>query len=348
MSSPRRYILRMFIFLAVIGAGAVALREPLTFAFMSNLAINGVILTALVIGILFSFRQTLRLLPEHRWMVQAARTPDKVESIPMPSLLGTVAVLLVDNPSGVSPQGLRSVLDGIAIRLDESREISRYMIGLLIFLGLLGTFWGLLGTVQAVGGVVGAIDTSSSGFENMVAQLKNGLEGPLAGMATAFSSSLFGLGGSLVLGFLDLQLGQASGRFYTDVEDWLSRSTRHTGGRGGASPELVGGLTEAAADKLHDLARAIEAGEATKGDLAASLRELTASLAALGDSRQQSAALSESLAELGIALTNLGREMRDDRKEINTTISMELRALSKALTKSQGARAATRATKGKG
>ena len=333
MSSPRRYILRMFVFLAVIGAGAVALREPLTLAFMGNVAINGIILTALFIGIVFSFRQTWRLLPEHRWMVQAAKTPDRVQSLPMPSLLGTVAVLLADNSAGVSPQGLRSVLDGIAIRLDESREISRYMIGLLIFLGLLGTFWGLLDTVQAVGGVVGAIDTSSTGFDTMMAQLKNGLEAPLSGMATAFSSSLFGLGGSLVLGFLDLQLGQASGRFYTDVEDWLSRSTLFTRGRGDASSDLVGGLSEAAADKLHDLARAIEAGEATKGDLAESLRELTASLAALGDSRQQSAALSESLAELGIALTNLGREMRDDRKEINTTISMELRALSKALTK---------------
>ena len=338
MSSPRRYILRMFVFLAAICAGAAALREPLTLAFLGNVVINGIILTALLIGIVFTFRQTLRLLPEHRWMVAAAKMPDKIESLSKPSLLGTVAVLLGDNPSGVSPQGLRSVLDGIAIRLDESREISRYMIGLLIFLGLLGTFWGLLDTVQAVGGVVGAIDTSSVGFDSMMAQLKNGLEAPLAGMATAFSSSLFGLGGSLVLGFLDLQLGQASGRFYTDVEDWLSKSARFTGARGDASPDLVSGLTEAAADKLHDLARAIETGEATKGDLAKSLKELTASLAALGDSRQQSAALSESLAELGIALTNLGREMRDDRKELNTTISMELRALSKALTKTQGAR----------
>jgi biopolymer transport protein ExbB/TolQ len=126
----------------------------------------------------------------------------------------------------LSALSLRSVLDGVAARLDEGREISRYMIGLLVFLGLLGTFWGLLQTIGAVGNVVSSIDTNSNNFEAMMGQLRIGLDAPLSGMATAFSSSLFGLAGSLILGFLDLQLGQAMGRFFNELEDWLSAFAR--------------------------------------------------------------------------------------------------------------------------
>ena len=209
------------------------------------------------------------------------------------------------------------------------------MIGLLVFLGLLGTFWGLLETVQAIGGVVGAIDTSTSNFDGMITQLKNGLDAPLSGMATAFSSSLFGLGGSLVLGFLDLQLGQASGRFYTDVEDWLSKSIRFRAGDDDTDPALVAGLSEAAADKLQQLARAVQAGESERKDVAESLRELTAKLSLLADGRHESTELAERFAGLESALTSLAREMRNERKELNSTIAIELRALSKTLTQIQ-------------
>ena len=337
MTNPRRYLLRMFLFLLVIGAGSSALYEPLARAFMGNVAINGIILAALVIGILFSFRQILRLLPAHRWMAAVAKSPKKADSLDSPPMLATVAALLRDGSASVSAQAMRSVLDGVAIRLDESREISRYMIGLLVFLGLLGTFWGLLETVQAIGGVVGSIDTTTSNFDGMINQLKNGLDAPLGGMATAFSSSLFGLGGSLVLGFLDLQLGQASGRFYTDVEDWLSRSIRFRAGDGDgdADPALIGGLSEAAADKFGELARAVEAGESDRSDLAESLRDLTAKLAILADGRQENAALAERFATLEAALTSLAREMRNERKELNTTLAVELRALSKTVTQIQ-------------
>ena len=132
-----------------------------------------------------------------------------------PVLLATVPMLADSRQDAkLSALSLRSVLDGVAAQLDEGREISRYMIGLLVFLGLLGTFWGLLQTIGAVGNVVGSIDTNSNNFEAMMRQLRVGLDAPLSGMATAFSS-LFGLAGSLILGFLDLQLGQAMGRFLT-------------------------------------------------------------------------------------------------------------------------------------
>jgi biopolymer transport protein ExbB/TolQ len=128
----------------------------------------------------------------------------------------------------ISSATMRSILDSIGTRLDESRDIARYLTGLLVFLGLLGTFWGLLETVGSIGKVIQSLEVSSEAsatFEN----LKNGLAAPLGGMGIAFSSSLFGLAGSLILGFLDLQAGQAQNRFYTDLEDWLSTTVRDLG-----------------------------------------------------------------------------------------------------------------------
>jgi hypothetical protein len=126
----------------------------------------------------------------------------------------------------LSALSLRTVLEGIRAHLEESREISRYMIGLLIFLGLLGTFWGLLGTISAVGNVIGGLEVGSRDFATIFQNLKGGLQEPLQGMGTAFSSSLFGLGGSLVLGFLDIQASHAQNRFFNEMEEWLSGVTQ--------------------------------------------------------------------------------------------------------------------------
>jgi hypothetical protein len=254
-----------------------------------------------------------------------------------------VAVMMAgDNnqPTSLSAQNLRSVLDGVAVRLDESREISRYMIGLLVFLGLLGTFWGLLATIQSVGDVVGGIDTAQSNIDAMMGELKEGLNAPISGMATAFSSSLFGLGGSLVLGFLDLQFGQASSRFYNDVEDWLSKSI-HFGsdgpnngnglGEDPTSPALIAGLSEAAANKMQQLAKTVAAGEEDRTEMAKNLKALTTTLTKLHDGLSRDALTTESLVNLEAALQNLAREMKTDRAQLNDTIAMELRALSEAI-----------------
>ena len=235
MSYPTRYIIRMIVFLMVIATIVGLLYSPLSWAFFGNPVINGIILMALIIGIGFIFRQTIRLLPEYRWM-RIMRSGNIGSGMRVkPSLLATVAVMFSDEnrlTNNMSAQSMRSVLDGVAVRLDESREISRYLIGLLVFLGLLGTFWGLLETIQAVGFVVSGIDTQTADFGKLMQEFKSGLDAPLSGMATAFSSSLFGLAGSLILGFLDLQLGQASSRFYSDLEDWLSTMARFSDGGG--------------------------------------------------------------------------------------------------------------------
>ena len=187
------------------------------------------ILAALLIGILFALRQVVRLRPEVAWIESFRRQQPGLSMIDAPRLLAPIAAMIGerrDERMSLSTLSLRSLLDSLATRLDESRDLSRYLIGLLIFLGLLGTFWGLLTTVGAVAQVIGNLSIESGNLVDVFANLKAGLESPLAGMATAFSSSLFGLAGSLILGFLDLQLGQAQNRFYNELEEWLSSLTR--------------------------------------------------------------------------------------------------------------------------
>jgi hypothetical protein len=223
LSSPRIFLVRMLVFLVLCGLIGVVLYRQILGAFMSNPGLNGLILGVLVIGILLSFRQVLRLFPEVAW-VNSFRLADPGIAVERPpSLLAPMATMLGDRLGRmtISTQMMRGILDSIATRLDEARDLSRYMTGLLIFLGLLGTFWGLIETVGSVGKVVETLKPggdSASVFET----LREGLAAPLGGMGIAFSSSLFGLAGSLVLGFLDLQTSQAQNRFYTDLEDWLS------------------------------------------------------------------------------------------------------------------------------
>ena len=339
MTNPQRYLIRMLVFLLLIAGISASLYETLYFAFASNMIINSIILAALVIGILFIIRQNLRLLPEYKWMLAMQRSGNTRPTGIRPSLLATVSVMMADEngqPTSLSAQNLRSVLDSVAVRLDESREISRYMIGLLVFLGLLGTFWGLLTTVSSVGQVVGGIDTSNSDIDAMMGELKEGLNAPIAGMATAFSSSLFGLAGSLIVGFLDLQLGQASGRFFNDVEDWLSNminfeDTQISSELFSGSPEYAAGLSETAAKRMQELAKAVAAGEQDRAELASTLHQLTTILTKLHDGLSRDALMAENIANLDASLQNLAREMKSDRAEMKETITMELQALSKAL-----------------
>jgi hypothetical protein len=225
MTNPRHYLYLMGIFLAVVGVVCALLYAHLRSAFMANWGFNLMILVALGIGIAINMHQVLRLEPEINWM-KIFRTGDIGVSVAEegPQLLKP----LTRHLHGIHRDGFRlsalslqTVLDGIRGRLDESREVSRYMIGLLVFLGLLGTFWGLLGTIGAVVKVIGSLEVGGKDFTMLFEALKSGLQAPLNGMGTAFSSSLFGLGGSLVLGFLDIQAGHAQNRFFNEMEEWL-------------------------------------------------------------------------------------------------------------------------------
>jgi len=229
MNILRYYLLMMFFYLLVVGAVCVLLYEPLHRAFMANWGFNLVILGALAIGIVLNVRRVLVLGPEIGW-IEIFRTGTSGLSVAdSPELLRPLAKHLEGmhrDRFSLSALSLRTVLEGIRGRLDESREISRYMVGLLVFLGLLGTFWGLLGTISAVSNVIGSLEVGDRDFNLMFESLKAGLQEPLSGMGTAFSSSLFGLGGSLILGFLDIQANHAQNRFFNEMEEWLSGVTQ--------------------------------------------------------------------------------------------------------------------------
>lgn len=224
---PRVYLVRMAVFTILICIGSAVLFPNIQVAFMANPGLNGLIVVVLLLGIAYTFRMVFRLWPEVNW-VNSFRIANPGLEIPhLPRLLAPMAAQLRDREglTILSPITLRSLLDSLASRLDEARDISRYMIGLLIFLGLLGTFWGLLQTVSAVGETIRSLNISTAQSGTVFEELKAGLEAPLAGMGTSFSSSLFGLAGSLVLGFLELQASQAQNRFYNDLEDWLATLT---------------------------------------------------------------------------------------------------------------------------
>ena len=220
LSSPHIFLLRMIVFLTLAGFVALILYKQIFAAFQANPGLNALILAVLAIGIILAIVQVWRLVPEARW-VNALRAGDASKVRP-PVMLAPMATLIGDGRSGViSTITLRAILDSIGSRLDESREIARYLTGLLVFLGLLGTFWGLLETVGSIGTVIKSMRGGSDATV-MFDDLKNGLSAPIAGMSIAFTSSLFGLAGSLILGFLDLQAGQAQNRFYNELENNLS------------------------------------------------------------------------------------------------------------------------------
>ena len=224
LSKPGLYLLRMAVFVILAGLIAFILARPIQTAFLANPGLNGLIIAVLVLGIMLAFRQVIRLYPEIRWMNEW--TAGVVHgAADAPVLLASVARALgpFHARKALSAQGLRTILDSVGLRLDEARDVGRYLTGLLIFLGLLGTFWGLLETVSSVGKVIQSMK-SGNDAALMFEELKSGLAAPLGGMGISFSSSLFGLAGSLVLGFLDLQAGQAQNRFYNELEDWLGES----------------------------------------------------------------------------------------------------------------------------
>jgi len=263
----------MGIFLVAMIAIGYSLVPVLGAAFRANLVLNSFIAATLVIGVLYIFRQVLMLSPEFAWIERNRQADRTILSGDLPQLLSPLANVLGERNGrrvSLSPMSMRTLLDGIAARLDEQRETSRYLIGTLVFMGLLGTFYGLLQTVHSVGGVLGSLTVTGGDVGKAMADLKGSLQAPLNGMATAFSSSLFGLSGSLVLGFLDLQAGQAHNRFFNDLEEWLSGLTR-IGGVGGSTesgeqsvPAFIQALLEQTADSLDNLQRIMARGEESR------------------------------------------------------------------------------------
>ena len=340
MTDPRKYLFRMIIFVIVVIGVAILLGQPLLEAFNGNPAINGLILSVLIVGIIFLARQTIKLVPEKLW-IQSLQASGKssikpVLLAPLDHMLGRDSKI---KEISMSAAALRSVLDGVAGRLDENRETARYLIGLLIFLGLLGTFWGLLGTVRSVSYVIGNLNFGSQDSGLVFATLQEGLKAPLSGMSTAFSSSLFGLAGSLVLGFLDLQLGQASGRFYQDLENWLSSSVKITNSSiasDSLSPSLSSSysqsISDTAANHLSELASALTNIEGDRSRFLTQITELNAQLRRLSDQIDEDRSLHNKIPKLEAQLQSITEEARSNHASQADLIKQETRALGKITT----------------
>lgn len=314
MTRPTLFLFRMIIFLTCVLAACVFVFQPLKDAFMANAALNGLILGVLILGIVYNFRQAVLLYPEVTWLTRFRENIDDSQNgmqmtLPdtdtPPSLLGPMATMLADRRGRVSLSALsmRTILDGIAARLDESRDLSRYNIGLLIFLGLLGTFWGLLETVGSIGDIINGLNVDGGEMAAVFEKLKAGLEVPISGMGTAFSSSLFGLAGSLVLGFLDLQASQAQNRFYNELEETLSGVTRlSSGALGGGEgeqgvPAYVQALLEQTAESLENLQVIISRSEEGKHLVNEGLSALSHKVETLTDHMRTEQAVMRRLAE---------------------------------------------------
>ena len=320
MARPQRYLTIMAVFVAAVAAVALLLSPALLHFFMGNPAVNGVILGILAAGIIYIFWQVALLNPEVRWLEAFRRNQASLSREDMPPMLAPMATMLAERRGGrisLSAVSLRTLLDGIGARLDDRREASRYLIGLLVFLGLLGTFYGLLETVQSVGGVIGSLSVGAGDVGRAFGELKNNLAAPLGGMSTAFSASLFGLAGSLVLGFLDLQAGLAQNRFYHDLEEYLSSYTRLSGGGpvgdGGdvAVPAFIQALLEQTADSLENLQRILGRGEESRIAANANLLTLTERLTTLTDQMRAEQNLLLRLAEQQVELKPVLQRLAD-------------------------------------
>ncbi len=335
MTRPTVFLFRMLMFLVCVGAACFFVFAPLREAFMANAALNGLILGVLMLGIFYNFRQVGLLYPEVTWIENfrdtlaagAGLRQPLADSGTQPRLLASMAAMLSDRRGirfSLSTLATRSILDGISARLEESRDLSRYNISLLIFLGLLGTFWGLLITVGSIGAIIGSLSIDGSEPAVMFGKLKEGLAAPIDGMGTAFSSSLFGLAGSLVLGFLDLQASQSQNRFFNELEEWLSSVTRLSSGALGGEgeqtvPAYVQALLEQTAESLENLQVIITRGEEGRYAVNEGLVQLTSKVETLTDHMRTEQAIMKNLAQLQMdmrpvleKLSHSGGDVGDD------------------------------------
>ena len=371
MTRPTRVFMWMIPFLGLVGLAVVLLIGPLSEAFLTNPVFNAIILAVFLAGIAINFRQVSMLSPEAAWINHFRGKRKRFwRSTPgEPRLLAPLAKAIGQQDSelvSLSPLSLRSLLDSVRLRLDESRDVSRYMVGLLIFLGLLGTFWGLMITVTAIGDMIGGL--SGQGADNgvMFGSLLEGLKQPLSGMGTAFSSSLFGLAGSLALGFLDLQAGHAQNRFFNELEDWLSGVTRLSGTqmigeREPSEPAYIHAMLEQTAETLDKLQRNVMRDDAQRHLVGDQILNLGRELAAFADlSREEQRVLSllakrqndllpvlerlldthddvdvsmrENVHSLSININKLTEELAIGREYLAEEIRDELRLIGRAIT----------------
>jgi len=360
MTPPIKYIVRMLLFATAIIIGVALSWSRLSEAFFGNIVLNSIIVGLTAIGSLYIIRQVWTLRNEVRWIeflkerqlgITGVETTDSTK-IPKPRLLAPMATMLGGNDGSrlsLSAVSMRTLLDGLHGRIEESQDLSRYLIGLLVFLGLLGTFWGLLITVDGIGTAIGGLTVSGDNPKGLFEDLRAGLEAPLGGMGTAFSSSLFGLAGSLFLGFFELQANQANGRFVNELEDWLSTITTLSAGDGGFetsdpfTSQLTDSILDQTSDSLDRLQRALYRGEESRVVTNNNIVSMTDKVGQLTERLYDDQALLQQVAQgqldLQSLLQSLTHEIKDLNKQIvaNTTrddmlrLSQDVREMNRSL-----------------
>ncbi|MGQ0800148.1 MAG: flagellar motor protein MotA [Pseudomarimonas sp.] len=330
MSQPIRALTIMLAVLGLLLVTAFVLYAPLLQAFSAQPWFNGLIVLVFAVGVLVNLRHVVRLQAEVRWIEGFRRSDPERAKLQKPVLLLPMAKLFAHGegkPQTLSTVSMRSLLDSIYLRLEEQRDLSRYLTGLLIFLGLLGTFWGLLATISAVADIIAGLSAGSDSLV-MFESLKERLRVPLAGMATSFSTSLFGLAGSLIVGLLDLFAGRASNRFYGELEDWLSGMTRlssgHSVGDGDTSvPSYVQALLEQTADGLERMQRAIVDSARERRSSDEQMLELNGQLARLVETQSELRATLKQLAQAN-SNNSMNEDLRAEFRLLSRTISAAL------------------------
>ena len=332
MTRPTKYLNTIILFLTAVIVLVAVLFPNMEEAFLTNYMLNGVIVTVLIIGILFSISQVRKISAAVNW-IQAFQKEGDPDALPEPpAMLAPMAAMMEEQQrrKSLSALSLRTILDGIAGRMDESRETTRYLIGLLIFLGLLGTFWGLLGTIGSVKDTIDSLSVGSGDITLLFEDLKQGLAAPLGGMGTAFSSSLFGLAGSVILGFIDLQTGQAQRSFFNGLEDWLSGITKLSRGGGiatdagdGSVPAYVSALLEQTADSLDNLHKVISRSEEKRMEVNTALISLSEQIAGMSDSNSEVNSVLKKLVEVIALQQGSEREKTDTTHLRNIDVQMK-------------------------
>ena len=345
MTRPFQTLLWMIAFTLIIIIGSLLLSGPLHNAYSANAVFNSVILVVLITGIIINFRQVILLYPEIKW-IDRYQAGQVWRTAARPRLLFSMARLLGDKEDLVmSATAMQTILDSIRTRLEDSRDLSRYLIGVLVFLGLLGTFWGLMATVSTIGSLISEMSVESGGAE-IFKNLKASLAGPLSGMGVAFSSSLFGLAGSLIVGFLDLQAGHAQNRFVNELEEWLSRSARISSGIIGDETEMVGApayvqaLLEKTADALEKMQRTSAFEDKQRDVLLAQLGDMSGAFDRFNDLLGEQ---NERLDRLHSTQTEILRRFKataeqDQSSAANEELRSELRLLTRTIAKALSAR----------
>ncbi len=314
-SQPVGQITTMLIVLGLVGGGLYLGRDTILTIFWSNPLLNGLIFGVFVLGVLLCFRQVIQLMYSVQWIEGFAAERTGHHLTTAPSLLAPLATLLRSRGarSQLSSSSGRSILDSVGQRIDEVREITRYIGNTLIFLGLLGTFYGLATTVPALVETIRSLspDDGQSGAD-IFNRLQAGLESQLGGMGTAFSSSLLGLAGSLVVGLLELFVTQGQNRFYQELEEWLSTITRISAvaadeGEGGA----VGGVIEHLAEQLENMTVMFAQSDASRNGIDEKLGKLAVAMESMAFGQNQDSGQSALLQRIAEGQERLIQQLED-------------------------------------